>query len=310
VADTITLTPDTGQAGVLVHVHVDSTAGTGDQVTVTLERSSDGGTTWVRLGNAVAVPVVGTTADQGDVYVWDHGAPLNTAVMYRATTAPTVATVVSTPATITADTDGWLKDPARPWANLELDLCPSLAECITEDEPAVALVYDGLGTETWAADATLIPVLNRRRPGDVYALRKDATTSARFVSRTLPSAFALNTLWAWGGPLFLQLPPEYGWCDRYYQPGDIDETRLTGTLNKPYRLWDAPLTVVDQPVGPTQGTASTNWCAVAEAYPTWADLAASGFTWGQVAEGAAAPIRPIPAGGYGGGGYGDGPYGG
>jgi hypothetical protein len=99
----------------------------------------------------------------------------------------------------------------------------------------------------------------------------------------------------------------YGQSDRYYQPGDLSEDYLSIDQRKPYRLWQAPLTAVNAPVGPPQGTDTANWCVIEEQYATFADLTATGLTWGQIAAGEAAVPPDLAL--YGGGLYGDGPYG-
>ena len=171
-------------------------------------------------------------------------------------------------------------------------------------EPALFLPYGSLGAQTRASDANLYPVLNRRRPVDVWAYRKDVTTSWQVVSVTAAAMNSVETFYALGGPIFLQLDPSYGWPDRYYQPGNVDEGRLSGDMTVPFRVWSAPLTVIDAPPGRAQGTAENNWCAVEDTYPTWADMTATGMTWAEVVAGAA-----VSEDGYGFGPYGDGPYG-
>jgi len=119
----------------------------------------------------------------------------------------------------------------------------------------------------------------------------------------------VEALFAWGGPIQIQTPLVYGLPDIIVQPGDVTEEYLSGVRDQryPYRLWVAPFTIVDAPLGPKQGTAEANWCELAETFPTYADLIASGYTWGQVASGEA--TQPPGTDGYGEGMYGDGPYG-
>jgi hypothetical protein len=93
--------------------------------------------------------------------------------------------------------------------------------------------------------------------------------------------------------------------DRYYQPGDLDMIYIHPDQRVPLRVWEVSLVAVDPPIGPTQGVAGFTWCDVAETYGTYADLTASGLTWGEVLGGGGAPADL----GYGEGLYGDGPYG-
>lgn len=181
-------------------------------------------------------------------------------------------------------------------------------------EVADPLAWVGFRDKVRSSDAGLFPVLNAERPADVYARRKDITTGALFLSRSREAITLVYELYTAGGPILVQVPDEYamaspyGVSDRYYQPDDLNEGYLSNDQRKPLRLWTVPLTAVDFPVGLPQGTDTANWCAVEETYPTFADLTATGYTWGQVATGEASSV---PASGlYGAGLYGSGFYGG
>lgn len=181
-------------------------------------------------------------------------------------------------------------------------------------ETTVDIAWVGFRDKQRAADAGLFPVLDSERPADVFARRKDITTGIMFLSRALDAITAVYELFTAGGPLLVQVPAEYGMNapygqrDRYYQPGDLDESYLSQDQRKVYRLWSAPATAVNAPIGEPQGTDTANWCALMETYPTMGDYAASGYTWAQAATGAATTID-LP-GLYGSGPYGSGPYGG
>jgi hypothetical protein len=164
------------------------------------------------------------------------------------------------------------------------------------------------------SDAGLFPVLDKERPANVFARRKDVNSSILFLSRSLDAIDRVYELFTAGGPVLIQLPavygmePQYGQHDRYYQPDTLTEQRLANDQRKPPRLWSAPVTAVDLPVGLPQGTDTANWCALEETYATYADFTATGYSWGQVAEGEAS--LPPTSGLYGGGTYGGGFYGG
>lgn len=159
--------------------------------------------------------------------------------------------------------------------------------------PVTDLVWVGYRDKNRAMDAGLFPVLDRERPADVYARRKDIVTSCLFLSRDLDSINRVYTLFTAGGPLLFQTPTVYGMdkpdgqVDRYFQPGDLNESYISQDQRKPLRLWSAPLTAVDSPVGLPQGTDDANWCTVKDKYPTYADLTATGLTWGAIAAGGA-----------------------
>lgn len=157
--------------------------------------------------------------------------------------------------------------------------------------PVDNLAWVGFRDKVRAADAGLFPVLDRERPADVYARRKDITTSCSFLTRSLAAIDAVYDLHTAGGPLLFQVPDQYGMNrqygqkDRYFQPGDLNEAYISEDQRRPLRLWSEPLTAVDLPVGLPQGTDTANWCAYAEQYPTFAQLTATGLTWGQIAQG-------------------------
>lgn len=160
--------------------------------------------------------------------------------------------------------------------------------------PTDDLVWVGYRDKVRAMDAGLFPVLDRERPVDVFARRKDLVTSALFLSRTLASIKDVYDLFTVGGPLIFQTPiiygmdRPYGVVDRCFQPGDLVESYISQDQRKPVRLWSVPLTAVESPVGLPQGTDTANWCVIEDKYPTYADLTATGLTWGQIAEGDAA----------------------
>lgn len=188
----------------------------------------------------------------------------------------------------------------------------------TYTDPSAAAADDvawvGFRDKVREADAGLFPVLDRERPADVYARRKDITTGALFLTRSRGAIDLVYELYTAGGPLMFQVPAVYHMNaptiqrDRYYQPDALNEGYISQDQRRPIRLWTVPLTAVDFPVGEPQGTDTANWCALMDTYGTYADLTATGYNWGQVATGQA--TAPPLVGLYGGGTYGGGIYGG
>jgi hypothetical protein len=305
----ITATVDTPNAG--VQLFVDFATETGTHTTATVYRHVGALTATGENIRGVVTTLLGEQA-----YIFDHETPLDVQVWYSAV-SNTGLTVTTGPVTLASNGYVWIKDPGRPWADLRLDLCvtPSRAE-VDESctEIADPLAWVGFRDKTRAVDAGLFDILDAERPADVYARRKDIVTGCLFLSRTLASLTAVYDLYTVGGPVFTQVPSVYGMqapygqTDRYWQPGDLAEDYISQDQRKPVRLWSVPLTAVDMPVGEAQGTDTANWCVIEDTYQTMGDLAASGYTWGQVATGAAS-TPPPSFDGYGGGAYGSGPYG-
>ena len=246
-----------------------------------------------------------------DYFLTDTEAPLDTAVTYRAFEDvvgldPSTTVVTGGPVTIDSGGYQWFKDPSRPWADIRVDLCADIgAPCAAIADPVSLL---RLGNKTRASDASIIPILDRELPADIWARRKGIVSSLTFLTRTLAAIDTVYDLFTAGGPLLLQFQPEFGWDDAYWQPGELAET-YTGSNDQrtPYRRWTVPIVQVDRPspAGAAQGTACANWCVIEDTYATSQTLADTGLTWLEVAscDTAASFV------GFGFGGYGDGPYG-
>jgi hypothetical protein len=286
----------------VLYVSVDFTAQPGVQTSATLERGLSATGPWELIRE---VPLL---AEMG--FTYDTTVPLDTPVWYRWTGSPGAQVVIQGPFTELGGDDVLLKDPLRPWANLALSFCatPQLALSELCGPSAPEFVWVGFGEQTYRADANLFDVYNDWVPADVYGIRKRFEGELTLMTKTLAAKEAVIALFAGGGPLQIQSPVVYGQPDIIVQPGNLTENFLNGTRDqrRPFRLWNAPFTVVRRPLGPIQGTVDANWCVLAEVYPTYADLIATGLDWSAVANGdATAGILD----GYGEGGYGEGPYG-
>lgn len=204
----------------------------------------------------------------------------------------------------------WVKDPLRPWADIPFDFCDTTQGHAAQGCELIdpEFVWGGLGDQDWNVDAGLFPILNSETPADVFARRKYAQGSITFFTRALDNIDTVYDLFTAGGPLQLQLPPEYGQKDIFIQPDDLRMAYIATDQRRPERRWTVDYTVVDQPGGPTQGTACNNWCEVNDAFATYADLTASGATWSTLLQG----IVLCPQGiedGFGIGPFGAGPFG-
>lgn len=285
----------------IVYLTADFTAAAGTQTEATVERGLSAAGPWVLIGSVDLLAEVGI--------FYDTTAPLDTEVWYRWTGTPGDIEIIQGPYIELGTGTVLVKDPLRPWANLELFFCDSTQQALAAicGPTAPDLVWSGFGTKTYRSDANIFDVYGSRVPADIFGVRKRLDGDLRIFSKTLVAKDAVETLFAGGGPIQIQTPAEYGLPDIIVQPFDLDEDYLSQDQRRPYRIWSAPFTVVDAPLGPKQGTAEANWCIIAETFPTYADLTASGFTWGQVASGEATEAPAVD--GFGEGMFGDGPYG-
>lgn len=268
----LVVTPDTPIA--LFRIFIDYTPSVGTHTTATLYRGLSATGPWVEIRT---VDLLGEQA-----YTVDNTAPLDTPVWYRSVSDVGTEFIDGPETIVTAGGAGWLRDPGRPWADIELFGCDSADPFCN---PPDVLSWVGFEGTRQAVDASLVEILNDERPSDIWARRKNHAGSFRLLSRTLAMMRRVYELFTAGGPLFLQLPPVYGWDDDFVQPLDLDRDYISRDQRRPERLWTAPYRLVYRPVGPIQGATCSNWCAVEDAFPTFADMTAAGGTWGDVAQG-------------------------
>lgn len=281
------LTPDDTTDTVLVYLLVFDEPGV--QTSVTITRLHADGTSHVIAENLVPLCE--------EVYFNDTTPPIGEPFSYLFTTTPDDIDLTTTTVTLTEDPDTiWFQDPGRPWADLSMSLCAEPDEACPTEAPTPCITFVRWGTETYSADANLLDILNRPRPSDIYARRKDAKVSfLRFMTRHADGDCgcieSIRTLFTAGGTISLRFPAVYCIPDRCYQPLDLTMAYLSDRVDqrKPWRLWEVPMVVVDCPTDAKQGTAGTTWCDVNEAWATYADMTAAGAFWGQIRTGEAIP---------------------
>lgn len=290
-----------------VRITLNFTGGTGTDESFTAYRSltPDLGDFVLQQPN---VPLLSERA----VYI-DTTAPIGVNLYYRFVGDDTGDVITGGPFLLPANGHVWVKDPVRPWANIQMDTCSITAghnsECETPDPD---FIWGGLGDLDLPDDAGLFDILNAEHAADVFARRKYANGSFTFFTRSLEAIDAVYELFTAGGPLQLQLPDVYGWHDQYIQPQTVRMTYTAQDQRRPLRGWEVPFVVVEPPFGPSQGTDCDNWCEVEEAFPTFADMTATGNTWLELLQGTVIcsngePIEPLldtftrtVAGGWGG----------
>lgn len=258
-------------------VFIDFTAAAGTQTHATVERGLSATGPWTLIGST---ELLGEQA-----YLYDAAAPVGEATWYRVVGTPTETEQVLGPFTDPDTGEVWLKDPLRPWASVALDTCDTQTGHHSCSVANPDLIWGGFGEETWRVDAGLFDVLNAEVPADVYARRKHADGFLTIFTRSLAAKDALYSLFTAGGPLYLQAPPIYGFDDAYIQPLDVTHEIMFQDQRRPERRWFVPFVIVDQPTGPIQGGLCATWCAVDEAFGTFADQTAQLGTWGDVMSG-------------------------
>lgn len=254
-----------------------------------VERALSATGPWTRIGQVDLNNEIG--------YFYDNTVPFDTPVWYRGVRlAPVfgddpieVPGPVTGPFTLVGSGNVVLSDPLRPWADLEFGFCAtsealSRAACVPG---GVEFVWSRFGSRTRRVDAGLFDRLDSETPADIYARRKNLDSGALVLTKTLDAIDRMYDLFTVGGPLFLRAPAAYGRTDYYLQPGDLTEDFLSELIDQrfPHRIWSFPYTLVDPVFAVQQGTACANWCAVADAFATYAALTATGDTWTDVATG-------------------------
>ena len=248
---------------------------------VHLERGLSATGPWTPIGQVILTGNIG--------YFYDNTVPFDTPVWYRVVDEVVFLPIIG-PLTLASSGFVVLSDPLRPWADLEFGFCatPQNLAAYACAPNAPDLVWSRFGPRTSRADAGLFDILNSERPADVYARRKEHEGAFLITGRSLASIQSVYELFTAGGPLYLRAPAAYGDTDFAIQPGDLSRDYLTESVDQrlPFRVWSAPYTVVDLPLGPQQGVDCATWCDVADAFPTYTTMTAAGGTWGDIATGA------------------------
>ena len=215
----------------------------------------------------------------------DNTAPIGVDLWYRFTPDGATAPVTVGPYQLPANGHTWIKDPARPWADLKFDTCPTSGPAAPCTDPDPAYVWGGLSGLGQAEDAGIFEILNSDVPADVWGRRKSISGTMVFFTRTLDATDRVYDLFTAGGPLQLQLPDVYGWHDAFIQPFELTWEYGSRDQRRPLRRYEVRFRVVGRPLGPIQGVDCANWCEVNAAFPTFGDMAATGATWLELVQG-------------------------
>lgn len=209
-----------------------------------VQRSVDGGTTWVDVRDYAMHDVTGLTS----VSISDYEAPPDTAVIYRArgltvaaggtiagdwsasTSAKSWALVYNL-----ANCDGavaWLKNPLDPNLNMLVRLGPG-----------------SLISKTRRISRGVFDILGRQNPVVVSDSRRSIETTLTILTMTVAEEARVIALFASATTLLLQAPDVFGWASAYISAGDLVEEQSIPNISRSERRFTVPIGVTDAPVG-------------------------------------------------------------
>lgn len=227
----------------------------------TISRVNADGSIWP-VRNAEPTGVASTTG-VGAV-AFDHEAPLDESVTYRATSTQSGTVVTSSAVTVPSDTGSlgsnmWLTHPLK----------PSLSQLLT---------VEGIAPAVRKGRAGILPVINRADPIAMTDVRQSPTGTITVATATVPEATALRALLADGQTLQVRAPGTWGvWM--YVVIGDVDEVSAVGVGSNPERVWQLPYTAVGRPASTSQGAVGTTYADAKSSYATYALLKAGETTY-------------------------------
>jgi hypothetical protein len=226
----------------------------------TVSRVHADGSIWP-VRNADPVDVRSTTGV--GAIIFDHEAPLDQAVTYKATSTQTSTTFLSPAVTVASDpawvrSMAWLTHPTK----------PSLSTLVAITD---------MGDRSRPARVGLLPILGRADPIAVTDVRQSGGGELQAITFTVAEAVKLRALLADGGTVLLRAPGAWanGW--QYMALGDATESGPGGW--DPIREWRIGYSVVAPPAGDGQGAAGATWADVMTAYATWTAAIAGEPTW-------------------------------
>lgn len=236
----------------------------------TISRVHPDGSVWpLRAANPVDVR---STTSVGAV-VFDHEAPLDVPVTYKATSTQTGTTFSSGTVTVASDPSdlrsrAWLTHPLK----------PSLS---------TLLRVEAVPERTRPARVGILPIIGRPDPIALTDVRLSGGGSLQAVTYTAAEADTLTALLADGGTVLYRAPSTWRNNYLYLALGDATELPLVGGPD-PTTEWSIGYTVVAAPAGAGQGAVGSTYADLAAAYATYTLLAAGEATY------SAAALKPGP----------------
>lgn len=195
--------------------------------------------------------------------------------------------LTSSPVTLVAGRDGWLRDPQDPARSVRMDNCAShTLDCLDAER---FVFFQGLDEGTFESATGVFDVIDAENPLTVAQTRKSEETALRVVSTTLADIPPLKRLFSTGRDLVVSLPSDYGWGIESYGTvpvtvGDVKVGRLNRRdMRKPQRQWNLPVRVVDADETFPSGATGSNNIPIPGA--TFGDMKATGLTYAQLKAG-------------------------
>lgn len=226
----------------------------------TVSRVHADGTVWPVRGGAPA-QVLSTT---GVGWVgYDHEAPLDQAVTYRATSGATTfsSSAVTVPSS-TADLSSraWLTHPLRPSLSL-------------------SVLVTGVGARTRKGRGSILPIVGSSDPVALTDTRLSPSGELAVFTSTLAESTAMEALLADGGVLCVRCPAVWGSMWFYGAFADVTDESAAGHAQDPSREWRLPYVAVASPAGSSSGAVTATWADVIAAYATWTTTIAGEPAW-------------------------------
>jgi hypothetical protein len=208
-----------------------------------------------------ADPITVTATSGVGAIVYDHEAPLDVAVTYKATstgdaTVPTTSSVI-----LASGGKAWLTHPLK----------PSLGGAFTARD-LDDITYDGRGAE--------LPILGSRYPVGITDVEVAGASTVVLQTATTAQASTLRALTADGAVLMLRLPATWDvepWL--YARRRGVIQQRYINIAARSERRWAIPYQQVATPAGVSQGAVGATWTDLVAAYADWTAVIAGEPTW-------------------------------
>lgn len=190
-----------------------------------VERSDDGGTTWVAVRGGTAIAASGTSFT-----IYDYEQPFATTCVWRARASSELFTgpYVSSTTSSIAPTTAWLKDVDNPANNMAI----RLREYAAPEHQILQGVHD---------------ILGEPYPTVVSDVRQNARGTTILQTRTAGELTALTVL-LYRPTLLLQTPPTWDQPNRYLALGRWSENHLIHKV-RAHRHWNVTWTEIPRPPG-------------------------------------------------------------